>query len=45
MLTLHLCLTSFTGGTAIGGHISLIYESEVSVIEGHTGINSPIGFA
>ena len=45
MLTLHLCLTSFTGGTAIGGHISPIYESEVSVIEGHTGINSPIGFA
>ena len=45
MLTLHLCLTSFTGGTAIGGHISLVYESEVSVIEGHTGINSPIGFA
>ena len=38
MLTLHLCLTSFTGGTAIGGHISPIYESEVSVIEGHTGI-------
>ena len=31
MLTLHLCLTSFTGGTAIGGHISPIYESEVSV--------------
>ena len=45
MLTLHLCLTSFTGGTAIGGHISPIYESEVSVIEFHTGINSPIAFA
>ena len=25
--------------------INPIYESEVSVIEGHTGINSPIGFA
>ena len=45
MLTLHLCLTSFTGGTAIGGHISPIYESEISIIEGHTGVNFPIGFA
>ena len=44
MLTLHLCLTFFTGGTAIAGHISPIYESEVSVIKFHTGINSPIGF-
>ena len=44
MLTLHLCLTSFTGGTAIGGHISPIYESEVSVIE-DIKFNSPKGFA
>ena len=42
---LHSIFVSLTGGAAIGGHISRIYESEVSVIEGHTGINSPIGFA
>ena len=44
MLTLHLCLTYFTDGTALGGHISPIYESEVSVVK-DIKVNSPKGFA
>ena len=45
MLTLYLCLTYRWNSYWRTYQCSRIYESEVSVIEGHTGINSPIGFA